>query len=216
MYNHNLWPALTPAKIHWYPGETTGGVDLHLPGMHNQENAAAALAATELLGIASDTARDALKTFHGLDHRIEWICSINDVCWYNDSISTTPESAIAAINAFSEKKILILGGTDKKIPFDQLIDVIIKPQSNVECVILLGQVREKLAQQITQAKEKSKSNLPRLESADDLAHAVTLAYACAKPAMIVLLSPACASYDMFPNFQKRGDRFKKFVEKLTG
>jgi len=79
----------------------------------------------------------------------------------------------------------------------------------------MGQVREKLAQQITQAKEKSQSKFPHIEPADDLAHAVTLAHALAKPAMIVLLSPACASYDMFKNFQERGGRFKALVEKLS-
>ena len=209
------WPVLTPAKVHWYPDHDDNDIELKLPGRHNRQNAAAALTVARLLAIDLQTARDSLKNFAGLEHRLEWVRTIDGAAYHNDSISTTPESTIAAIDAFDETKILILGGYDKKIPFDQLIDVLIQPQANVESVILLGQVRDKLASQITQAKEKHPSNHPHIELADDLDNAVRLAHNRAQSGMVVLLSPACASYDMFQNFQHRGHRFKELVAKLT-
>jgi UDP-N-acetylmuramoylalanine--D-glutamate ligase len=206
--NRNLqaWP--TSATPHYFSNNKTGDIELNIPGHHNQDNAAAALIVTQILNIDATQARSALQTFNGLEHRLEQVRTINGVAWINDSISTTPESTIAAINAFDEKKVLILGGTDKQTPFDQLVEMIAQPESNVETVILLGQTRDKLAQQITQTHK----NHPDIKIVDTLDQAVTYAHTLNTT---TLLSPACASYDMFKNFQERGNRFKALVNGLA-
>jgi UDP-N-acetylmuramoylalanine--D-glutamate ligase len=206
------WHQHTPAQIRWYPPEPMETIKLTVPGTHNQINAAAALAAGEIFGVDKNNALEALQNYQPLPHRLELVREFLGTRYYNDSIATTPESVMVAIDSIPEKKVLILGGYDKKISFDQLIEKIV---GSVEAVILIGQVREKLAHQINQQKELKQAKLPLCELAQTLEQAVTLARKYAQPGSAVLLSPACASYDMFKNFQHRGDLFRQCVENLA-
>jgi len=211
------WEGLTKGRVVWYPQECAGQsdalpkIELRVPGEHNQLNAAAALAVGKVFGIEEKAAREALVKFKGLEHRLEFIRELEGVRYYNDSIATTPQSVLAAVDSFAEKKVIILGGYDKKLPFDELA---VKITGTVEAVVLLGQVREKLKGSIEQEKRRRNEALPVCVQVEDLAQAVAAARGCARDGMVVLLSPACASYDMFNNFQERGKLFKKLVFEL--
>lgn len=207
------WADLTAGQVIWYPNKGWEVIDLQVPGRHNQLNAAAALAVADVLGVEEGAARDALQQFAGLAHRLELVAEIAGVRYYNDSIATTPDSVIAAVSAFAEKKVLILGGYDKKIPLKGLAENLVH-DGRVEAAIVMGQVRDELIEQIENAKVEAGTELPRCLRAGDLSQAVTLAKDAAGAGMIVLLSPGCASYDMFRNFQDRGEQFRSIVAKL--
>jgi UDP-N-acetylmuramoylalanine--D-glutamate ligase len=204
------WPNLTPAKVIWYPADAQPEIPLQVPGRHNQINAAAALKAGEIFGVDSDDAKQALYEYQALPHRLEFVRELDGVRYYNDSIATTPESAIAALESFDEPKVFILGGYDKKISFAPLVQKIIDSQS-VPLVVLLGQVREILSDEFERCKQQNHTDRPDCIKADNLGQAIQIARQYALPGSIVLLSPACASYDMFPNFQRRGDAFRNLV-----
>jgi len=208
------WPRLTQAKVRWYPPVDMKEIELVLPGKHNQFNAAAALAAAELFSIEGNFARQVLAGVAPLPHRLELVRRLDAVSYYNDSVATTPESTAAALDAFSEEKILILGGYDKKTPFAYLVKKI-TDDNRIASVILIGEVRETLAEQIEKRKKELKSTWPSCEKADTLQEAVRLAQKQARPGMVVLLSPACASYDMFGNFHDRGEQFRRLVQALA-
>lgn len=207
------WPNLTPSQVVWYPPDPQPEIPLQAPGRHNQINASAALAAGEVLGVDPDDANQALYNYQSLPHRLEFVRELDGVCYYNDSIATTPESAIAALEAFDEPKIFILGGYDKKISFVPLVQKIIKSKS-VPVVVLLGQVREILADEFERSKKQNQTDRPECIKADSLAQALQVARQSTPPGSIVLLSPACASYDMFQNFRHRGDSFRNLVQQL--
>ncbi len=198
-----------------------------LPGRANLSNLAAAIAIAKYLGIDDDSIRNSLPAFKPLPHRLELIGRINGVSWYNDSIATTPQSAIAALDAFDQPKIIIAGGYDKNLPFDELGQ---KIAANAKAAILIGQTAPKIASAIHNAKmslrgAERRSNLnqrdtrheiqeTRVEIVDSLTKAVQLAARLAVSGDVVLLSPACASYDMFDNFQHRGQEFIRHVRAL--
>jgi len=205
------WGRMSKSEVIWFPSKNMERIELKMPGRHNQVNASAALAVGEIYGVKQEVARDVLRGFSGLPHRLEMVREFEGVRYYNDSISTTPESTIAAIEAFEEEKVLILGGYDKKISFDQLVRKVV---GSVEAVVLLGQVRDTLAEMIEKEKQSRNEKLPNCEKADDFDHAVALARKLARPGSVALLSPACASYDMFRNFQQRGERFRQLVDSI--
>ena len=206
-----------------------------LPGRANLSNLAAALAVTRCFGLEDGPAIKALPKFKPLPHRLEFVEQINGVRWYNDSIATTPQSAIAALEAFEQPKIIIAGGYDKNLPFDELGR---KIAQNAKAAVLLGQTAHKIASAIRNTKkslraqkafspERSRrgSNLnerntryairdTKIELVDSLSEAVQLAHRLAVGGDVVLLSPACASYDMFDNFQHRGEQFCKLVKRI--
>jgi len=211
------WGELTDSKVVWYPEGDRGlrnreyeieDIKLKVPGRHNRMNAAAALAAVGTMGLDLAEALKALEEYAGLEHRLEFVGEIEGVRYYNDSIATTPESAIAALESFNQKKIMILGGYDKKIPFEGLVK---KIAGEVEAVVLIGEVRDTLADLIERERKDRKERLPVWEKADTLEQAVSLCREYAKEGMVVLFSPGCASYDMFRNFQERGEKFKGLV-----
>jgi UDP-N-acetylmuramoylalanine--D-glutamate ligase len=211
-----------------------------LPGRANLSNLAAAIAIAKYFGIDDDSIKNSLPDFKPLPHRLELVEQINGVSWYNDSIATTPQSAIAALEAFDQptflrppkrasrrREIIIAGGYDKGLPFDELGQ---KIATNAKAAILIGQTAPEIASAINNAKlslrgAKRRSNLnqrdtryeiqdTRVEIVDSLAEAVRLANHLATKGDVVLLSPACASYDMFDNFQHRGQEFIKLVREL--
>lgn len=213
------WQELTPGKVVFYPREGWEKLQLPVPGRHNQLNASAALAAAELEGIDFQQGLCDLQDYLPLPHRLELVREINGIRFYNDSIATTPESTIAAIASFEQLKALIMGGYDKKIDFAGLADEVVK---RVDVAVLLGQTRDILEKEIIRKKREQQKNSPEIIRVENLEQAVHAAYRMiaertdAKGVRngAVLLSPACASYDMFQNFQQRGDMFRELVKTL--
>ncbi len=200
-----------------------------LPGRANLSNLAAAVAVARHFGADDDRIKSSLPEFKPLPHRLELVAEINGVCWYNDSKATTPQSAIASLEAFEQPTIIIAGGYDKNLPFDELGQ---KIAQSAKAAILLGQTAQKIADAIHNAKmslrgAKRRSNLnqpdmgcqirdTQIEIVGSLAEAVQLANRLAETGDVVLLSPACASYDMFDNFQHRGKVFAELVRQIIG
>lgn len=182
--------------------------DIFLPGVHNVENYLAAVAA--LWGIVEPgVMRDVARSFRGVEHRIEFVCETDGVRWYNDSIATSPTRTIAGLDSFSQKVILIAGGYDKHIPFAPLAPKIIE---KVKCLILCGATAGLIEAAVRAADGFSEERLPVVR-VDSLEEAVRTARDFARVGDIVTLSPACASFDMYTNFEARGRHFKEIVNR---
>lgn len=171
-----------------------------LAGRANLSNLAAAAKIAKLLGMGNKSIKKAIETFKSLPHRLECVSRIDGIRWYNDSIATTPESTIVALESFEQDKILIAGGYDKGIGFEKLGEKINSLAENIKGVILIGQTAQKITACIDTEKVA-------VTFADTIEDAVNHARSIAKSGDVVLLSPACASYDMFDNFQQRGEMF---------
>lgn len=181
-----------------------------LPGKHNLENACAAMSAVlELkLDISDNQFAEGLRSFTGLPHRLKYVSEINNVKFYDDSISTTPGSAIAAIKSFTSPKVLILGGSYKGGDFTDLVKEIKK--SNIRQIILMGDEANRIEQFLKDAGIVKYVNLERCS----MFEIVSKATAAASPGDVVILSPACASFGMFKNYQDRGKKFINAVDLL--
>ncbi len=183
--------------------------EIKLPGMHNVENVLTAIAA--VWGDVSPKAIcEAVSSFGGVEHRIEFVRDKNGVRWYNDSIATSPTRMIAGLLSFEQKLIVIAGGYDKNIPFEPMVAPVI---NKVKTLILTGETADKIEAAVRAGSGFDQSGLKILR-ADDIADAVKIAYSEAKPGDIVTLSPACASFDAFANFEQRGIYYKKLVNEL--
>jgi UDP-N-acetylmuramoylalanine--D-glutamate ligase len=176
-----------------------------IPGAHNRENAAAATAAARVVGIGDDAIAAALTSFAGVPHRLELVAEIGGVRWVNDSKATNTAAARRAITAFDAPLHLILGGSLKGERFDQFAQDVAR--ANVVTAYLIGEAAEPLAVDLSYV------NVPFLMSVT-LERAVSEAATEAQPGEIVLLSPACASYDQFRDFEHRGEEFRRLVENL--
>ncbi len=183
--------------------------DILLPGKHNLENVCAAVMAATLAGVSKENIVKVLRTFKGLEHRLELIGEVSGVRYYDDSFSTTPETAIAAIEAFKNPEILILGGSSKGSDFTALGRVI-SSAKNIKAIIGIGKEWDKIKSKI----KNQKSKILLVEGAKDMKTIVAAASKIAAPGDVVLLSPACASFDMFKNYKDRGEQFKEQVIKL--
>ncbi len=182
-----------------------------LPGWANLSNLAGAIAIARQFEIEDEAIARALPSFKSLPHRLERVADIDGVRWYNDSIATTPESTMVALDALEAPKVLIAGGYDKGVSFEELGR---KIAGRAKAAILIGQTAEKIATAIRMGNSgDSKTDVMRAES---LAEAVRIARQLAVSGDVVLLSPACASYDMFENFQQRGRQFVELVGQLNG
>jgi len=187
--------------------------DFHLPGWHNISNALAAILVAFILGVDLKKIRQVLLQFKGLEHRLELVREVRGVRYYNDSKATTPESTIAALQSFNQPIILIAGGYDKHLDFQNLAQEIVK--SSTKRVILLGQTKNLIAQAIDQALKKVKrSPTLMIDKVESLKEAIDLVQSQAQKGDLVLFSPACASFDMFKNFEERGKIFKNLVGNL--
>lgn len=183
--------------------------DMKLRGLHNVENLLAAISAVWGFVSPQDIVAVA-KSFSGVEHRIEPVRTKNGVQWYNDSIATSPTRMIAGLMSFDEKLIVIAGGYDKHIPFEPLAKPVLE---HVKTLILTGATADKIEQVVRAEPGFAQSGLVILR-AKDLDEAVRLANDTAKPGDIVTLSPACASFDAFRNFEERGEYYKKLVREL--
>jgi len=179
--------------------------EIFIPGQHNLENALAAISCTLPFGIEKDTIEQVLKTFRGVEHRIEFVAEINGIKFYNDSKGTNTDAAEKALNAFENPIILIAGGYDKGESFEKFASLVAK---KVKKVFLLGQTKQKIASELERIGYKN------FEFVSTLKEAVRKSFECAQNGDIVLLSPACASWDMFENYEQRGRMFKEYVNEL--
>lgn len=196
-------------KLNGKEDEIIDASEILLPGIHNLENVSAAVLAATLSGVSKENIVAVLKTFKGLEHRLELVGTINGVKYYDDSFSTTPETAIAAINAFKNPEILILGGSSKNSNFEELSRVI-SNSKNVKAIIGIGVEWERIKEHITNLG----SVIFLIEGATNMEQIVKAASKIALSEDVVLLSPACASFDMFKNYKDRGEQFKNEVKKV--
>lgn len=183
--------------------------DIKIRGIHNYENICAALAVTSSL-VDVDTQIKAIKEFNGVEHRLEFVRQLNNVKYYNDSIGTSPASTIAGLNAFDENIILLAGGSDKGLDYEEVGEAIAQ---NVRVLILCGPTSEKIENATRNALEKNNKDII-IYHTNSLQESVKLAYENAREGEIVLLSPASASFDAFRDFQERGNKFKEYINLL--
>ncbi len=184
--------------------------EIKVPGLHNIENYLAAICAVHGFAQAEDV-RKVAHTFNGVEHRNEFVRKVDGVSYYNDSIGTTPSRTInGALSLFKQKIILIAGGYDKNIPFDPLGPAIV---NKVKVLVLIGATAPKIEAAVRAAAGYREGN-PLVLHASSLEEAVALCRSHAKSGDVVSLSPACASFGMFPNFEARGNRFREIVNGL--
>ena len=179
--------------------------DMNLIGTHNYENVMAAICIAKAAGVPDDIIIRVVKQFKAVEHRIEFVASKNDVLYYNDSKGTNPEAAVKAIEAMSRPTILIGGGYDKGSEFDLYVKAF---KGRVKKLVLIGQTSDKIAQTAI------KYGFTDIIKADSLKEVVDICAREAQPGDAVLLSPACASWGMFDNYEQRGRMFKEYVNAL--
>lgn len=183
--------------------------EIKLRGVHNIENLLAACAAV-WERVSVEAMRQVGASFTGVEHRIEPVRLLNGVQWYNDSIASSPTRTIAGLRSFGQKIIVIAGGYDKKIPYEPLAPEIL---AHVKVLVLMGQTGPKIEKAVRECAGFAESGLT-IVHAKDMQDAVALAQQHAVPGDIVSLSPASASFDLYPNFEVRGKHFKELVNAL--
>lgn len=179
--------------------------DMHLFGNHNYENVMAAIAMTIEAGVPLNIIINVIKDFMGVEHRIEYVRDKNGVRYYNDSKGTNPDSSIKALEAMSRPTILIAGGYDKHSEFDEFIEAF---DNKVKLMVLLGQTADKIEETAV------RHSFTNIIKTDSLEKAVKICAENAVSGDVVLLSPACASWGMFKNYEERGKLFKEYVNSL--
>ena len=179
--------------------------ELNLLGLHNYENVMAAAAMAFVYGVPAEIVRKSVKAFKGVEHRIEYVTEKNGVAYYNDSKGTNPDAAIKGIQAMNRPTVLIGGGYDKDSVYTEWINSF---EGKVKRLVLVGATKEKIA------RDARTCGFYDYVFADTFEEAVLEAAKAAKPGDAVLLSPACASWGMFPNYEVRGEKFKEIVNSL--
>ena len=175
-----------------------------IKGKHNLQNSMAAISVAQILKISNEKIKESFKTFKSIPHRLEHFLTIQKVKYINDSKATNVNSVFYALDSFKEPIIWIAGGVDKGNQYDDLIPLV---KNKVKAIICLGQDNNKLIDVFS-------SHTDLIVSTDNIADVVSSAYKISKPGDVVLLSPACASFDLFKNFEDRGNKFKEEVRKL--
>ncbi|TKJ31156.1 MAG: UDP-N-acetylmuramoyl-L-alanine--D-glutamate ligase [Chloroflexi bacterium B3_Chlor] len=183
--------------------------EVQLLGSHNLENVLAACAIAVPAGAQSEAMRTAVTSFSGVEHRLELVAEIEGVRYYDDSIATSPQRAMAALNSFSEPIVLLAGGRGKHLPLEGLAQLIVK---KVKALILFGEAASLLEQAVMEI-QGDRRELPIYRSAD-LSEAVRTAGQIVRAGDVVLLAPACTSFDMYRDFAERGEHFKSLVRDL--
>ena len=185
-------------------GEEYSLAKVPLKGIHNVENMMAALTAARIFGCSKKAIQDTLNRFEGLEHRLEFVREIRGVRFYNDSKGTNVGSVVKSLQSFSEPVILIAGGKDKNGDLNPLKELI---QKRVKHLILIGEAKERMNREL--------GGLTDTAMAKTMEEAVRLAHQKAKEGEVVLLSPACSSFDMFKDYKERGKVFKETVKKIS-
>lgn len=193
------------ASLHGTAVQVITTKDIHIPGAHNIENILSVIALTYALGVKVEDIYRAIAKFHGVEHRLERIRTLNGVTYYNDSKATNTDSTIKALESFTEPLILIAGGKDKMTDLDEMMALV---KTNVKELILIGEAAQRFAEAAVKA---GVAHIHRCESMEE---AVLLSARIAEEGDVVLLSPACASFDWYARFEDRGDHFRRLVERL--
>jgi UDP-N-acetylmuramoylalanine--D-glutamate ligase len=188
-----------------------GRQEIKLRGWHNLGNILAACLMAREAGVSLAAMHQVVTTFTGVEHRLQLVHERDGVSYYNDSIATTPERLIAALRSFDEPIVLLAGGRDKHLPWEDAARLMMHKTQHV---ILFGEATEIIARAIDQVRQEVNTIEPSLHRCVNLEEAVHLAAQVAKPGDVILLSPGCASFDAFQNFAERGQSFKEFVLQL--
>lgn len=186
--------------------------ELQIPGRHNVDNVLAAGLTAFAMGVSPQTIRDVASHFQGVQHRLQLVRDVDAVAYYNDSIATAPERTLAALAVFDRPIVLIAGGRDKHLPLESLAD---EASRKVKSVVLLGEAAGLLEDAFRAGRERNGTDRPTLIRVGNLKEAVCAARHAAAPGDVVLLSPACTSYDMYKDFEERGNEFVRLVEALS-
>lgn len=177
--------------------------DIRIKGMHNYENVMCAIAIAKQFNVSNEAIKEALNNFAGAEHRMEFVRRFNDREFYNDSKATNNKSTITALSSFDTSVILLLGGLDRGLPFDDL-----KPyMDHVKAVVCYGETKDKI-------EEFCKGINIAVTKVDNLEEATKFAYNISEKGDTILLSPACASWDQFKSFEERGKKFKEIINNL--
>ena len=188
-----------------FKGEKVMLVDeIALPGVHNLENILSAMAAAKLTGVKNDAIQSVLRTFTGVKHRLQYVTEIADRKFYNDSKATNILATIPALQAFKNPMILLAGGLDRGNEFDELIPYL----KDVKALITFGQTAAKIQ------RVGEEAGIKQINTVDNVEKAVPVAFEYSEPGDVILLSPACASWDQYKSFEVRGDIFIEAVHKL--
>ncbi|HAE85783.1 MAG TPA: UDP-N-acetylmuramoyl-L-alanine--D-glutamate ligase [Anaerolineaceae bacterium] len=204
VYREAIWLQLSRQNIKMLPLEW-----IRLPGRHNIANVLAACAIATAASLALPAIQTAVEEFTGIPHRLEFIRNINGADWYNDSIATAPERTIAAIEAFEGPLVLLLGGRDKDLPWDELARLV---HQRVRAVVLFGEAADLIEKALGSVKKGE--TLQVISRCNSLEEAVQEAAKLTRPGDTVLLSPGCTSFDAFKDFEERGEHFRKLVNAL--
>jgi UDP-N-acetylmuramoylalanine--D-glutamate ligase len=184
---------------------------IHLRGDHNRLNVLAAIAIGHAAGLSLDAMLEAIDHFHGVPHRLELVRELHGVKWYNDSIATAPERSMAAVRSFEEPIVLLLGGKDKDLPWEDLAALV---RERVDHVVVFGQAAGKILGAL--GKPGSGKRRPfTIQRGDGLREAIRLAAEVAEAGDVVLFSPGGTSFDEFTDFAERGERFRTWVQELS-
>jgi UDP-N-acetylmuramoylalanine--D-glutamate ligase len=185
--------------------------EITLRGRHNVANVLAAVATAHAAGIEREAMAAAIRSFHGVAHRLQTIAERRGVTWVDDSIATAPERSIAALRAYHEPLVLIAGGRDKHLPMREWADLIVQRAHHV---VLLGEMSD-LVQEAISSVSSTHSTLPTISRAESMDQAVAQAERAARSGDVVLLSPGGTSYDMYRDFEERGRDFARAVTELS-
>ena len=182
---------------------------IKLLGVHNVANVLAACAVAAAAGLPPEALRGAVQEFEGIEHRLEWVRSVDGADYYNDSIATSPERTVAGLRSFQRRIVLLAGGKDKRLP---LASWVAEATQRCDGVVLFGEAGP-LLEEALGSNWRGRAPLARVRT---LAEAVAAARCIAAPGDVVLLSPGCASFDQYANFEERGQHFKRLVAALAG
>lgn len=194
---------LVDNKIFYFEEEVIHISDIKIKGNHNYENCMVAIAIAKHYGVKNEDIKTFLSTFNGVEHRIEYVRTLKGRKFYNDSKATNNESTIIALESFIEDTILLMGGLDRNIPFDSIVPHL----KHVRCIVSFGETKNKIS-------EFAKANGVESIIVNNLKEAVINAYQKSKEGDVILLSPACASWDQYKDFEVRGNEFKEIVNAL--
>ena len=189
-------------------GKATPVIDtehIHIKGSHNIENILAVIALTYALGVEVEHIKHTIEQFHGVEHRLERVTTFHDVTFYNDSKATNTDSVVKALDAFDKPVILLAGGHDKMTPLEDFMNIV---KSHTKEVIFMGEAADRFESVAV------KMGVQHIHRAQSMKEAVALGYQLAKAGDIVLLSPACSSFDWYSCFEERGEDFKNCVREL--
>ena len=208
--------ALKDGAIVWRDGGIDRDVmpvaDIPLRGRHNVENVLAATAIASSCGISVEHIAAAVRQFQAVPHRLEFVATVDGVAYYNDSIATTPERTLAGIRSFEEPLVLLLGGREKHLP---LAEMSREACERCRALVFFGEARETLAAAARAAcDDVGAAKTVDIEVVETLEEAVVAARAAARPGDVVLLSPACTSFDAYDNFEERGEHFRRLVSEM--